>query len=117
MVYAVKKSTRLACLGVVRRAIIGGILWALPESRFRTPTATDWRPRQEFLVKKKTQQEAPPVIEIDLQRCKGCGICVEFCPHDVLAIENGVAVLVNIEACNRCQFCDHRCPDFAITVK
>jgi NAD-dependent dihydropyrimidine dehydrogenase PreA subunit len=25
--------------------------------------------------------------------------------------------VVDIDACNRCQFCDHRCPDFAITVK
>ena len=68
-------------------------------------------------MSKKTQQEAPPVIEIDLERCKGCAICVEFCPKDVLALENGVAIVVNIDACNRCQFCDHRCPDFAITVK
>ena len=68
-------------------------------------------------MNKKTQQKAPPVIEIDLDRCKGCAICVEFCPTDVLALENGVAVVVNIDACNRCQFCDHRCPDFAITVK
>jgi 2-oxoglutarate ferredoxin oxidoreductase subunit delta len=68
-------------------------------------------------VSKKTQQEAPPEIEIKVEWCKGCSICVDFCPQDVLAIENGVAVVVDLAACNRCQLCDYRCPDFAITVK
>lgn len=68
-------------------------------------------------MNKKTSPKAPPVIEINVDLCKGCAICVEFCPHDVLAIENGVAVVVDIDSCNRCQFCDYRCPDFAITVK
>ncbi|MBC8422505.1 4Fe-4S binding protein [bacterium] len=57
------------------------------------------------------------MIEINVEWCKGCAICVEFCPQDVLAIENGVAVVVDIDSCNRCQLCDFRCPDFAITVK
>ena len=68
-------------------------------------------------MSKKKQQEAPPVIEINTDWCKGCAICVEFCPQDVLAIENGKAVVVDIANCNRCQLCDYRCPDFAITVK
>ncbi len=68
-------------------------------------------------MSKKTQQEAPPVIEIIVERCKGCEICVEFCPTDVLAIDNGIAVVINLDACTSCQLCDLRCPDFAITVK
>ncbi len=68
-------------------------------------------------MSKKTDKEAPAVIEINVEWCKGCAICVEFCPQDVLAIENGVAVVVDIDSCNRCQLCDFRCPDFAITVK
>ena len=68
---------------------------------------------EEAAVKK---EKAPPVIEIVDRLCKGCAICVEFCPTDVLAMENGVAVVVNLEACTNCQLCDYRCPDFAITV-
>jgi len=68
---------------------------------------------EEAAVKK---EKAPPVIVIENRLCKGCEICVAFCPTDVLAMENGVAVVVNLEACTNCQLCDYRCPDFAITV-
>ncbi|MFH1843248.1 MAG: 4Fe-4S binding protein [bacterium] len=68
-------------------------------------------------MSKITEQDAPPQIEINAGWCKGCTICVELCPKDVLAMEGGVAVVVNLLACNRCQLCDYRCPDFAITVK
>jgi 2-oxoglutarate ferredoxin oxidoreductase subunit delta len=63
------------------------------------------------------EQEAPPVITIHPRWCKGCAICVELCPKKVLAMEDGRAVVVDLEACNRCQLCDLRCPDFAITVR
>ena len=63
------------------------------------------------------RREELPVIEIKLSWCKGCGICVEFCPKQVLAMQDGYPVVVDREACNRCQLCDLRCPDFAITVR
>jgi len=68
---------------------------------------------EEAAVKK---EKALPVITIETWLCKGCDICVAFCPTDVLAMENGVAVVVNLEACTSCQLCDYRCPDFAISV-
>lgn len=50
--------------------------------------------------------------------CKGCGICVEFCPKKCLALgEDLKACVVNKEACIGCAQCMLRCPDFAITVK
>lgn len=55
-------------------------------------------------------------IIIDRARCKGCKICVEFCPTKVLAMRDGMVVVVDLEACTACNFCDLRCPDFAITV-
>ena len=64
-----------------------------------------------------SKQESPPVIDINLAWCKGCAICVEFCPKKVLAMEDNHAVVVDVQACNRCQLCDLRCPDFAITVR
>ena len=51
--------------------------------------------------------------------CKGCSICVEFCPKKVLALSQEgvpVAVVVNPQECTRCRLCEVLCPDFAITV-
>ena len=51
--------------------------------------------------------------------CKGCHICVEFCPTGVLAMdpdENHPRVIAP-EKCTACHFCDTHCPDLAIVVK
>lgn len=49
--------------------------------------------------------------------CKGCGICVAFCPKQVLALgPDGKAAVVREEACVNCGFCEPHCPDFAILV-
>ena len=49
--------------------------------------------------------------------CKGCAICVEFCPTDVLVMERGIVKVVAPEACTRCNLCELRCPDFCIIVE
>jgi 2-oxoglutarate ferredoxin oxidoreductase subunit delta len=55
-------------------------------------------------------------VEVKESWCKGCAICVEFCPQDVLVMEKGVAKVDAPDACTRCGLCELRCPDFAITV-
>jgi len=50
--------------------------------------------------------------------CKGCGICVEFCPKNVLKIaEDGKVIVDKQEDCTSCTLCELRCPDFAILVE
>jgi 2-oxoglutarate ferredoxin oxidoreductase subunit delta len=50
--------------------------------------------------------------------CKGCGLCVEFCPTGVLALgEDDRPVVVQPEKCTACHWCDTHCPDLAIVVK
>lgn len=46
--------------------------------------------------------------------CKGCNICVSFCPRNVLALEKGKVVIADPEACVKCGICESLCPDFAI---
>jgi NAD-dependent dihydropyrimidine dehydrogenase PreA subunit len=49
--------------------------------------------------------------------CKRCGICVAFCPRQVLTShESGYPVVKDAGRCTGCNLCADRCPDFAITV-
>ncbi|NTV48380.1 MAG: 4Fe-4S binding protein [Geobacteraceae bacterium] len=57
-----------------------------------------------------------PKIEIIEKYCKGCHICVEFCPKDVLEMKGFCVSVKNLEACIKCMQCELRCPDFAIKV-
>ena len=50
--------------------------------------------------------------------CKGCNICVAFCPKEVLALDaEEKVVIVRLDACTFCGLCELRCPDFAITLR
>lgn len=56
-------------------------------------------------------------ITIKKERCKGCNICVAFCPKQVLALDTlGKVQVVQGEACIVCGQCELRCPDYAIFV-
>ena len=49
--------------------------------------------------------------------CKGCDLCIEFCPTGVLEHRPGINVLAaHPEKCTGCHWCELHCPDFAIFV-
>ena len=62
-------------------------------------------------------------VVIDQERCKGCGLCVAFCPQDVLAYSDeynrsgyNSVHMKEPELCTGCAFCAQTCPDIAIEV-
>lgn len=63
-------------------------------------------------------------IVVDTERCKGCALCVEACPHDVIALEqkkvnvHGYHYVEAVvpDACVGCTSCAIVCPDGCITV-
>jgi len=50
--------------------------------------------------------------------CKGCGLCVAFCPQGVFESNGqGRTKVVHADRCTACHWCDTHCPDMAITVR
>ena len=54
-------------------------------------------------------------------RCKGCGFCIEYCPHDVLCMSSAFnkrgyhpPEVADKSKCINCHFCELLCPEFAI---
>jgi len=57
-------------------------------------------------------------ILIDTGKCTACGVCVDICPEDVLALggDGGRAQALYPDECWRCGSCTFDCPVGAIEV-
>lgn len=62
-------------------------------------------------------------ISISKELCKGCKICVEFCPEGILRLgeevnKHGYRVITvdDPDKCILCYNCVRYCPDFAIYI-
>ncbi len=63
------------------------------------------------------------VIVVDIEKCKGCSVCIPACPTDVIALAKEVngkgyhfAFMENPDVCTGCTNCALVCPDGVITV-
>ncbi|MBP1747603.1 MAG: ferredoxin [Deltaproteobacteria bacterium] len=62
-------------------------------------------------------------ISIDPERCKGCALCIEFCPKKLITLSDKlnmkgyfVAAFGDREECTGCATCAVMCPEVAIEV-
>jgi len=80
-------------------------------------------------VAQKTESEKKTVtarkprgrVFINEERCKGCGLCIAFCPSHVLEPSEKFnsrgyhpPVAVKPDSCTGCDLCGYFCPDYAI---
>jgi len=68
--------------------------------------------------------EAFRPLDLEVDRCKGCGLCVSVCAPHVLELDvgsvNGLGYhpvrLTDAEACTSCALCARICPDAVFSV-
>ena len=75
--------------------------------------------RKPFDIDEKAPK--PVKIHIDIDRCKGCGYCAEFCPRGVLKMTGELSYkgydmvgVVDDGKCLGCGLCEAMCPEFGI---
>lgn len=55
-------------------------------------------------------------LQLNVERCTGCGMCTVVCPHGVFRIDQKKARILDREACIECGACALNCPADAIAV-
>ena len=66
-----------------------------------------------------------PKVTFATDVCKGCGLCVEACPKDIIILSktrlnkkgHSPAEITDEEKCTGCGFCATMCPDCVIRVE
>ena len=77
---------------------------------------------------RRIEPDGPPngfePLEISVDRCKGCGLCIDVCPKHVLVLDPAVVNalgyhpvrLIDAASCTSCALCARICPDAVYTV-
>ena len=56
-------------------------------------------------------------LELDREKCTGCGMCTQVCAHAVFAVNGKVAQILDRDGCMECGACAMNCPVDAVTVR
>jgi NAD-dependent dihydropyrimidine dehydrogenase PreA subunit len=56
-------------------------------------------------------------LSLDGEKCVGCGMCAEVCPHGIFSFNDNKARVNDKDLCMECGACALNCPANAIDVK
>lgn len=56
-------------------------------------------------------------LRLDQEKCTGCGLCPQVCPHGVLQLSGGKAHITDRDRCMECGACALNCAAEAIAVE
>jgi NAD-dependent dihydropyrimidine dehydrogenase PreA subunit len=55
-------------------------------------------------------------LKLIQEKCIGCGMCLDVCPHGVFELKDGKAQISDKDFCMECGACAKNCPCLAIEV-
>lgn len=55
-------------------------------------------------------------LQLNRDKCNGCRMCLNVCPHEVFKISTGKAQIINRDYCMECGACALNCAQEAISV-
>ncbi len=56
-------------------------------------------------------------LELEEEKCSGCGMCLIVCPHAVLGMNEKHVHIEHRDACMECGACARHCPTDALSVQ
>jgi NAD-dependent dihydropyrimidine dehydrogenase PreA subunit len=56
-------------------------------------------------------------LQLDENKCTGCGMCLYVCPHEVFKMNSKKVMIQDRDACMECGACSLNCPANAISVQ
>ncbi len=55
--------------------------------------------------------------KVDLEKCEGCGACVDVCPTEAITLNDDDKAVIDAELCTDCGACADECPTEAIILE
>jgi len=56
-------------------------------------------------------------LKLNQEKCKGCGMCINVCPHAVFLLKGDKVQIADKDSCMECGACAKNCSFSAIEVK